>query len=363
MAPAIIAAIISAASSLFGNVASSKSKEKGNSGLASIFSSLGSSVANLATSIGTTKAQEKLISDQNAFNALEAQKAREWNLQMDASKYQRAVTDMKSAGVNPALAIDGHLSTQATSNAQAQQTDSGVNALTSLMNSMASIRLQERQLAQEKELRSRELDIKQQEVTSKSRNLDIQSNILEIEEEYKRIEKDLEIAGRMLTNEATGKQIEETTERIKNIKQHTALLKAQAATEEEKKLLTQAETALTNVKAYQIIAMLPYEQALAAAKTDHEKAAAALAFAETAYKKKLIDTSYIENMIKMQDADINEKELKNFMTGLDKMFQTGEFFDSDSLIGKIGNEFVKGISQVGRVIKTLSPLSGFGKLQ
>ena len=74
MAPAIIAAIIGAASSLFGRIASSKSKKKSNSEL---FSAIGSSVANLATAIGTSKAQEKLLADQNAFNAAEAQKARE----------------------------------------------------------------------------------------------------------------------------------------------------------------------------------------------------------------------------------------------------------------------------------------------
>ena len=166
MAPAVIAAIISAASSLFGNIASSKSKNKDN---ASIFSAIGSSVANLATSIGTTKAQQKLISEQNAFNALEAQKAREWNLAMDASKYQRAVTDMKAAGVNPALAIDGHLSTQATSNAQAQQSDSGVNAMTTLASIFSNaelknkeIALKNKELEQIKVLKNRELDIAQQ---------------------------------------------------------------------------------------------------------------------------------------------------------------------------------------------------------
>ena len=74
MAPAIIAAIIGAASSLFGKIASSKSRKKSN---AELFSSIGSSVANLATAIGTSKAQEKLLADQNAFNAAEAQKARE----------------------------------------------------------------------------------------------------------------------------------------------------------------------------------------------------------------------------------------------------------------------------------------------
>lgn len=351
MAPAIIAAIIGAASSLFGKIASSKSKKKDN---ANMFSSIGSSVANLATSIGATQAQQKLISNQNAFNALEAQKAREWNLAMDASKYQRAVTDMKAAGVNPALAIDGHLSTQATSNAQAQQSESGVNAITSLMNSMASIRLQERQLAQDKELKSRELDIKESEANAKNRNLNVQSDILDIEKFYKEQNAKLEIESRKLQNALTGKQVEEINENIKRIKQQTDLLKKQADTEVEKKLLTQAEAALNNIKAYQVVAMLPYEQALAEAQTANQKAAASLSLAEALYKQKLIDSNYIENMIKLQNAEITEKELKNFMDGLDKMFQTGEFFD-DSFIGKISNAFVKGISQAGRIIKIFSP--------
>lgn len=166
MAPAIIAAIIGAASSLFGRIASSKSKKKNNS---DIYSAIGSSVANLATSIGGSITQRKLISEQNAFNAAEAQKAREWNLQMDASKYQRAVTDMQAAGVNPALAMDGHLSTQATSNAQAQQTDSGLNAMTALASIFSNAELKNKEMAlknkeleQVKVLKNRELDIAQQ---------------------------------------------------------------------------------------------------------------------------------------------------------------------------------------------------------
>lgn len=166
MAPAIIAAIIGAASSLFGRIASSKSKKKNNS---DIYSAIGSSVANLATSIGGSITQKKLISEQNAFNAAEAQKAREWNLQMDASKYQRAVTDMQAAGVNPALAMDGHLSTQATSNAQAQQTDSGLNAMTALASIFSNAELKNKEMAlknkeleQVKVLKNRELDIAQQ---------------------------------------------------------------------------------------------------------------------------------------------------------------------------------------------------------
>lgn len=358
MAPAIIAAIISAASSLFGKIASAKSKKSNNS---DIYSAIGSSVANLATSIGTTQAQQKLISEQNAFNALEAQKAREWNLAMDASKYQRAVTDMKSAGVNPALAIDGHLSTQATSNAQAQQTDSGANALTSLMNSMASIRLQQQQLAQDKALKSRELDIRESEVNAKNRKTNLEADILDIEKFYRSLEKELSIESQKLVNDLTRKQIDEINENIKKIQQQTDLLKKQADTEVERKLLVISEQALNNAKAYQIVAMLPYEQALAEAQTQNQKAAAALALIETAWKKKLIDAGYIENMIRAQDADITKTEVDNFMKQLDKMAATGEFFDASSIGGKIGNFVMQGAYQLGKLFKFISPFTQLAK--
>ena len=86
-----------------------------------------SQVAGMATGLLGSKLQKGLVNnrmsgaEREAFNlnAQEAQKARDWNLQMDNTKYQRQVADMQSAGINPALAMNGGVSTQATSNATA----------------------------------------------------------------------------------------------------------------------------------------------------------------------------------------------------------------------------------------------------
>ena len=86
-----------------------------------------SQVAGMATGLLGSSLQKGLVNnhmsgaEREAFNlsAQEAQKARDWNLQMDNTKYQRQVTDMQNAGINPALAMNGGVSTQATSNVTA----------------------------------------------------------------------------------------------------------------------------------------------------------------------------------------------------------------------------------------------------
>ena len=86
-----------------------------------------SSVADMAIGLLGSSLQKGIVNnrmsgaEREAFNlsAQEAQKARDWNLQMDNTKYQRQVTDMQNAGINPALAMSGGVSTQATSNATA----------------------------------------------------------------------------------------------------------------------------------------------------------------------------------------------------------------------------------------------------
>lgn len=161
----ILAALVSAVAGFAGNMSRKKAKAAGKS--TSAGAEIFSSVANLATTVGGAIAANQRIKEQQQFNSGEAQKARDWNLQMDNTKYQRTVADMQAAGVNPALAMDGHLSTNATSNAQAQS-ESGVNAITQLAALAGQMRLETRKLEQERELRSRELDIMQQNANTQA---------------------------------------------------------------------------------------------------------------------------------------------------------------------------------------------------
>lgn len=59
------------------------------------------SVKNQLTHEGLTGEQVAM----NQFNASEAQKQRDWEEQMSSTAYQRQVADMRSAGINPAVAM------------------------------------------------------------------------------------------------------------------------------------------------------------------------------------------------------------------------------------------------------------------
>ena len=69
--------------------------------------SIWSGLNNLFTGNLDYQRQLDLQEKQQAFNAAEAQKARDWNLQLANTAYQRQAQDLKAAGFNPALMLSG----------------------------------------------------------------------------------------------------------------------------------------------------------------------------------------------------------------------------------------------------------------
>lgn len=64
-------------------------------------------------------------SAQNEFNAVEAQKARDFEERLSNTAYQRAVKDMKTAGINPVVAYSNGASGASTPSGSAASSGSG----------------------------------------------------------------------------------------------------------------------------------------------------------------------------------------------------------------------------------------------
>lgn len=188
-----------------------------------------SAVASLASRAINQNESDRVRREQNIFNKYEAQRAREWNQQMDSTKYQRTVADMQAAGVNPALAMQGGVTTQASSNATASAANVGPAQID--LSQVAQLAMQSKQLQIQDKLADAEVRLK-------NADADLKEKDAKVRDDYN----NLMMEGMKISNNLNETQISQIRANIGKIGEEVELLKKQAATEEERKYLTMAET-------------------------------------------------------------------------------------------------------------------------
>lgn len=306
---------------------------------------------NQYSSMANRNYSEKIRREQNIFNQYEAQRAREWNQQMDSTKYQRTVADMRAAGVNPALAMQGGVTTQASSNATAQAANVPAPQLD--LSQVAQLALQEKQLRIQEKL-----------VDAQARKANAEAGLSEIDQQYRASYNEILQNGMKLSNGLTAQNIEQVRANIGKIDQEVELLKKQAKTEEEKAALTLAQRYVqeslknkTDQEIRNMVALLPFQQALMSAQTDAAKASAAASFAEAAYKHGLLDSGYIDGMVRQFNANASAAEQESLAREIENNLKTGNWFRNDTWTGKLGNTVLQGMTGLGHVLRSFIPIS------
>ena len=253
-----------------------------------------------------------IMQAQNKFNAQQAQIARDWNLEQDNTKYQRAVVDMQKAGVNPALMMSkGPISTQAATNISAQGATPAymnMNAVASFAQTISQAKLndaQKRNLDEDSNLKAKQAryyDEMGDKVTVETLLL---SNDAQYRDEFNR----LEIEGKKIANAIGGEQLKKIGEEINNLIASTAKMIEEAKTEQEKQRLYVQDAILKKAQAYEIYSLVPFKQNLMNAQSDYNRAAAKYQLVQAAYQKGLIDEGIIEATVRQTNSYASKAEI------------------------------------------------------
>lgn len=338
-------------------------KQQNSSGMWTALATLAAAAVSSVVGMATAKKQNKFNADQaeisRDYNSLEAQKTREWNLQMDNTKYQRQVADMQAAGINPALAMNGGVTTQATSNATASSSPA--------QGAMANIDLGSAVMMMSKlldyKMQKKELAIQRDIADSQIRKNNAEAQGKETENKYADEYNQLRNQGMEMVNQLNESQVKQINANLEKIGAEVDKLRKEAATEEERRMLTISERTLkesmaklTDEQRKQIVGLLPYQQKLMAAQTENQKAQASYALIQAAYQQGLIDNNYIDAIVRETNNKADESESRKISNEIQNNLNTGRWFPDKGFANKAANALLAAAPAVSKVIGALSPI-------
>lgn len=278
--------------------------------MSNILSLIGA-LTGVGTNLYTQHRNEQLMNKQNAFNAQQAEITRQWNEQMDSTKYQRTVADMQGAGVNPALAMQGGITTQAASNATASAASTpfmDMSSIAQLISAMSQSKLVD---AQTKNLDA-DTSKKEAETTNTTtltesilQDVIAKQNDNEYRDEFNRLRND----GMKASNDLTREQKSQVRESIYNLQADTAKKIQEAKSEQEKQKLIVTEQLLKSAETTEIYSLLPFKQAMMNAQTAEARAIAGNQMAQAAYTNGMLSAGMIESIVRANNASAGRDEI------------------------------------------------------
>lgn len=244
---------------------------------------------------GLTPAEQEA----NAFSAQEAQKARDWEEYMSNTSYQRMVTDMQKAGVNPAMAMSsGQIGTPSS------PSPSSVSPAGGNMSDLMSILMLPHQI--------KNITAQTENIQADTQKKSAETQGVQLDNSWKDIMNGLDAESKREGIKLTSDERRQIQQNIEESVERIAKMREETNSEKEKQLLYQSEKCLNDAKAWQIKEMVPYDQALSKAKTQAEVASASVAFVQAAYQKKLIDAGYIYALVNNLHSETAKTQTEEF---------------------------------------------------
>lgn len=306
----------------------------------------------------------------NAFNAAEAEKARQHDIFMAENKYAMETQSMVDAGINPALVYGGGnlVSTHATGAAASSvnpDSSSNLGDLAQMFMSIARLPQELKNLKKQNDLLESEADKNAAEAKLAEQNAELAGttiNLNEIRIEIEEQTKQDNIEAARLRNDLTRAERKKIEAQLDEIDANISLRIKEAATEEERKYLVMAQTALARANADEVATLMPFRQSLLQAQTAEAQAGALLAEVNKMKELKLINEGYYDSIIDEAFSKAEQSQMQSELLAIKEALRTGTYFTIDENDTKMKQAFDKFRNKLFMAITTfndnMNPIAG-----